>query len=377
MPESELFSQLQDINFAQKEPQQIESEIIKVYEQITGRTLARADPVRLFLNAIILVIIQQRNIIDHTAKQNLLAYSSGDYLEHLGALLGVTRLSASHAACTARFSLSEAQKQVVLIPKGLRITPGNNIYFQTVNAAEIKTGNLFADIPVQCTEAGIIGNGYTVGQIKKLVDVFPYEMTVENISESNGGSEIESDENLRERIQIAPESFSTAGSSRAYEFFARSAHSDICSVSVVCPPVTEPGHVKIYPLMTGGIIPSSEVIQAVYNACNADDVRPDTDYVQVLSPVEIKYNLEIGYWIDEINSSLAGAIQLKVENAIKDWIQWQRSALGRDINPSELIHRVVQAGAKRAVIAQPVFKTLEKWQIAAINTQRVVYNGFE
>lgn len=377
MAKSELFAQLNGINFAQKDPQIIESEIIKIYENITGRTLERADPVRLFLNAIILIIIQQRNIIDITAKQNLLAYSTGDYLDHLGALLGVTRLNASKAACTVRFTLSEAQSQVILIPMGLRVTPGNNIYFQTIEAAEIKKGDLYVDVPVQCTEAGISGNGFAIGQIKKLVDVFPYEMTCENISESNGGSEIESDENLRERIQIAPESFSTAGSSRAYEYFARSAHSDIASVSVMCPPDTSPGHVDIYPLMTGGIIPSNEVITAVYNACNADDVRPDTDYVRVLSPIEVKYDLEAGYKIDESNSSLAGSIQTRVNQAVTDWILWQRSAMGRDINPSELIHRMVAAGAKRVTIAKPEFKAIAKNQIAVVNSQRVVYSGLE
>ena len=61
MNKSDLFPALADINFAQKDPDSITREIINSYEAFSGRTLAPADPVRLFLDTIALVIIQQRN----------------------------------------------------------------------------------------------------------------------------------------------------------------------------------------------------------------------------------------------------------------------------------------------------------------------------
>ncbi|MBQ3645106.1 MAG: baseplate J/gp47 family protein, partial [Synergistaceae bacterium] len=128
---SELFPALNDITFANKTPEEIESEIIKIYENLSGRSLARGDPVRLFLETIILVIIHQRALIDHSAKMNLLAYATGDYLDHLGALLGVMRLEASSALTTLKFTLSEAQEANILIPVGTRATPDGTIYFAT------------------------------------------------------------------------------------------------------------------------------------------------------------------------------------------------------------------------------------------------------
>ena len=80
-------------------------------------------------------------------------------------------------------------------------------------------------------------------------------------------------------MQIAPESFSVAGPRGAYEYYARSAHQDIIDVAVVGPPELAPGYVKIYPLMKGGELPSSEVLASVLEICNADDVRPLTDCV--------------------------------------------------------------------------------------------------
>ena len=76
---SDLFPLLSDITFANKAPEEIESAIISQYEELSGRTLARGDPVRLFLEAIILVIVHQRTLIDNAAKMNLLAYATGDY----------------------------------------------------------------------------------------------------------------------------------------------------------------------------------------------------------------------------------------------------------------------------------------------------------
>ena len=81
---SDLFPGLADILFADKAADQIESEIITLYEHLADRTLARGDPIRLFLETITLIIIQQRSLIDYAAKQNLLAYAEGDYLDHLG-----------------------------------------------------------------------------------------------------------------------------------------------------------------------------------------------------------------------------------------------------------------------------------------------------
>ena len=93
-------SDLPKINFATADPQQMAIEVVSTVEKLLGRTLERADPLRIFLRGVEAIIIQQRLLIDQTAKQNLLAYATGDYLDHLGALVGCTRLGASSAVTT-------------------------------------------------------------------------------------------------------------------------------------------------------------------------------------------------------------------------------------------------------------------------------------
>ena len=326
---------------------------------------------------ITLIIIQQRNLIDISAKNNLLTYATGSYLDHLGALLGVTRLTPASASCTVKFTLSAPLTSTALIPQGTRLTPGDNLYFATSKALTIPAGETTASCIATCTTPGISGNGYLPGQVSRLVDVFPYAMAAVNLTETAGGTDTESDEAFRERIHIAPESFSSAGPVKSYEYYAKSANPDIIAVSVMGPPDTQPGHVNIYPLMSGGVLPSDEVIAAVDASCSADDVRPDTDYVHVLKPQAITYNVNVKYWIDAKNSSLAGNIKNAVELAVNDWVKWQKSDLGRDINPSELSRRILDAGAKRCEITSPAFQVLAKNQVAFAGNIAVNFGGLE
>ena len=375
---SDLFPGLADIIFAEKAADEIEHEIITLYERLAERTLAKGDPVRLFLETIILIIVQQRSLIDYAAKQNLLAYASGDYLDHIGALLEVTRLEASHAMTTLKFTLSESQSSVVIIPAGTRASPGGgNILFATTESVEVPSGSTEITVTAECTVSGVQGNGYIAGQIRRLVDPFPYEMTVTNITESYGGSDKENDENFRERIQIAPESFSVAGPKGAYEYYARSAHQDIIDVAVIGPPEIEAGYVRLYPLMKGGELPSQEVLDAVLAKCGADDVRPLTDCVSVHSPETVSYALNVKYYIDRAKATQSTEIQVSVESAIHEWVTWQRSKLGRDLNPSELNHRIISAGAKRAEITSPSFKILKASELAVPSSMTITFGGLE
>ena len=376
IPISELYPTLSEIAFAQKDPDTIQLEILSLYEQFSGRTLARADPVRLFINAITLVIIQQRNLIDWAAKQNLLAYASGNYLEHIGALLGVSRLTPTSSSCTVKFSVELPFSNDKVIPAGFRVCAGDDVFALTDDCT-ILAGETEAYATVQAETAGSSMNGILPGEMTKLRDVLPFAAKVENVTATSGGSDEESDEALRERIQIAPESFSCAGPKHAYDFYARSANPDIADVAVIGPPEIEPGHVDVYVLMAGGELPSDEVLGQVLEVCSRDDVRPDTDYVSAKCPEPVEYDLNVKFWVDEAKASSALLLAAQVEAAAKGWVQWQRQSLGRDINPSELVRRMVEAGAKRCEVISPEFRVLKDWEVGIAEGVEIEYCGLE
>lgn len=60
-------------------------------------------------------------------------------------------------------------------------------YFNSLEYAEIKAGESYADVVVQAEEAGAESSGILSGAIKILVDPIPYISGVSNTTPSTGG----------------------------------------------------------------------------------------------------------------------------------------------------------------------------------------------
>lgn len=365
---------LPEINFVEVNPDQVVNDLINDYESVSGTKLYPADPVRLFLLSVAQLIIQQQTLINLTAKSNLLRYASGDILDHLGAMVETARVPAVSATAVARFTISTVRLTDLTIPSGTRITPGSELYFATLTDAVIPAGSLYVDTTVQCLQAGTVGNGFIAGQINAIVDPYPYYDTVSNLTTSSGGVEEEEDERYRERVHTAPESFSTAGPTGAYEFWAKSA--DISIIDVVVTSPTD-GNVQIRPLLAGGAIPDASMLTKVSNACNARTVRPLTDNVTVLAPTVVNYTVTYTYYIAVEDAANESAIQTAVTQAAADFVLWQKSKLGRDINPSELIARLVNAGAKRVTVTLPAYTAVNATSVAISTSTTGTYGGLE
>lgn len=367
-------SSLPDIDFIEVDAEKITNDIIAVYEALADRSLYPGDPIRLFLTALAQLIIQQRVLINETAKQNLLRYATGDILDHIGIKDNVPRLEATAALTTMQFTLSAPLSSVTVIPAGTRVGPagGNGLYFETRAQLEIPIGATTGTVDAVCMSPGTIGNGFYPGQINVLIDPIPFVQGVSNLTVSSGGANEETDDAYRERIRIAPESFSVAGPDGAYKFFAMSASPLIVDVSVR---KASPGVVEIRPLLQGGQLPDQEILDLVLAACSDRKERPLTDHVQVLAPEIVGYGLEVTYWLP--TGTLEASKKAAVEQAVEAYKTWQKSKLGRDIDPSELVARMKAAGAKRVVVTLPTYQEIEEYQVAVENAVTVNYGGLE
>lgn len=365
---------LENLKFVDANPEEMEIHILETAERLLKRKLARADPLRLFLLAIEALQIQQSLLFDKMAKMNVLAYAKGGYLDHIGALVGTERISARPATATMKLTLSAVREQAVIIPKGVRITAGDNIYFAINENTIIPAGELFVTASATCTESGQWGNGYLPGEINRIVDPVPFWAAASNTTKTEGGADVEDDEAYRERIHESPEKFSTAGPTLAYEYHAKSASALISDVSVESP---APGEVDVYPLMRGGVIPGSEILALVTEKVNDKRIRPLTDKVSVKAPERVTYDVDAVYYIDRRDATEAAAIQSRAEKAVQEFIIWQKERLGRDINPTELYYRLREAGVKRAEIKLPVFTATNRKQVAVADHVNVRFGGVE
>ena len=365
---------LPEIVFVDADASKVESYILSGYENITGRSLAKGDPVRLFLLTNAAVIILLLNKINETGKQNLLRYANGNNLDHLGALVGVERIPATAAVTTMQVTLSAELGNSTIIPAGTRFTAGDNVFFALDSTMIIKAGKTSGTGSATCLETGPKGNGYIAGQLKTLVDPVPYVASVANITRSEGGADVQDDESYREDIHGAPERFSTAGPDGAYVYYAKRASAKIADVTVWSPSA---GTVEVRPLLTGGELPGEELLNQVKETLDDKRVRPLTDKVTVLAPETVNYTIDVSYYIDHDNETQAVAIQGAVNKAVTDYVQWQKAKLGRDINPSELIARIMAAGAKRVTVTAPVYAKLMPTQVAICSNTKAELGGVE
>lgn len=354
---------------------QLVSDYEQRYETLTGKpcTLRRADPIALTLYACSVLLFQTLLYVDRAGKQDLLKYSYGGYMDNLAAIRGITRLEAKAAVTTVRFTLSQVMTEVVSIPKGTRTTNGE-IYFQTDEYAEIPKGQTYVDVHSTCQTKGIIGNDIPQGGIGILVDMLPYIKSVSNTEITSGGADIESDENLAERIYLAPSGYSVAGPDDAYKYHTMAYNQDIIDVKVSSPAPTE---VEIRFLIGEGEIPTGTVIKGLEEYLQDNNIRPLTDKVKVLAPEQEQFSISISYYINRSDSAKANSIQSAVNAAIDDYVRWQTYSIGRDINPSELTKRVVEAGAKRVEVTSPVFTTVPVTTVARLSAKTVTYGGLE
>jgi phage-related baseplate assembly protein len=379
-----------EIDFAEKDPTIIVNEVITDYEAafktLTGisKSLAPGDPVRLFLLVVCHWLSHQRTIIDFTGKQNLLKYAHGDFLDNIAALYGerALRLQAQKALTTLRFTIAAPLSFTASIPKGTLCQAPNGVIFETLQSGPIPSIATSVDVPARALVAGAIGNRFAIGQINSIINWNqPFGVTVSNTTVSAGGSDAESDEQYRYRIWLAIESFSTCGPREAYEFWALSADPGIIQAVIHSAPEIA-GEVWIYPLMKGGELPNADIMALVDASCNRDDRRPVTDFVTVKLATKFTYTLNVDYWILQGNAVLADSIQAAVTQAALDWIEWQRSAISRDLNGSELTKRMLEAGAKRIVIISPnpSFQLMNYNQLAVhsdVTTPIINYRGLE
>jgi len=375
---------LPDISFIENDTldammQRLVGNYEKRYKEVTGKTvsLGAADPARIQLYAVALDLYQIEQYVDRAGKQDLLKYSYGGFLDNLAAGRRVTRRPAASARTTLRFTLSATKTYASAIPAGTRVTNGDGVYFKTLEYSEVPAGDSYVDVEAECTTPGVAGNGFLAGQVNLLADPLPYVEKAANVSTSEGGTDLEDDLSLAERTYLAPSGFSTAGPQDAYTYWTKTRNTDVGSVRPVSNQAA--GTVTVYVLMRDGTLPGAEVLADLTEFLKDREIRPMTDLVTVSAPTVKSFSITLTYYIARSNQASASAIQGQVDAAIADFITWQTTEIGRDINQTELIRRVREAGAKRVVVTAPEFTTVAATEVAQLakNGLAVTYGGLE
>ena len=374
-----------DIEFLETDTETVISNMIALYEEMQraeGRDnykVRPGSPERLFISWAAAIIVQQRTLINETAKMNVPRYAAKseneEYLDSLAEIFKDTqRLPASPASATFRFYISEPQQQSTIIPAGTRISFDGVIIFATSEVLEIRAGETSGEVEAVCTQPGTVGNGLVAGQVKEVVDLFDHYQKAENITTTSGGAEKEDNESSYERMRDSMESFSTAGPINGYIYWTKTVSPAVLDVAVTSP---EACYVDVRVILRDGQEATEAVLKEIEEALNASDIRPLTDIVTVSAPETVDFSVDATFWIAQPNRESAAAIEREVRAAVDSFIIWQTSKMGRDINPSYLTKLMMDAGAKRVEVRQPTFQSVADIAVGKLKSKSVLNGGLE
>lgn len=157
---------------------------------------------------------------------------------------------------------------------------------------------------------------------------------------------MESDEDLRRRVHLQPESMS-AGSVGAYQFWGLSAHGHVKDISVETP---QEGHVNIWVQSHIDTIAPQSLLSIVDITLDPDTRRPFTDWVHVKAAT-------IEEW--QLNATLvlfpgpdSAVVKAAAEADANLYIE-KISSLGYDVTRSGLFRALHQGGVQNVILNSP------------------------
>ena len=444
-----------DLSFLETDSNRIYDCVITSLEEFVGEPLYPGDERRIFGDSLVALFVAIYNEANSACKQKMLQYASGEVLDAIGARYKCIRIAPTKAKTTLQFSVKTPLNGNILISAGTKVTPDNEIYFETTESVVLQAGKTSVTVDAIACETGASYNGYGAGMLNQLVDLVPYIDEVTNIITTYDGDDGEpypdvdggvGDNSYRERIYLAPTALSVAGPHDAYKYHALSADSSIADVAVISEVEQKAktlrvygghaflggknylidtlvvneltpeddyivtyeddllvitlagdetsresiditinkemaGEVKIVPILAGGVIPDSDMLKKVKEACSALDVRPMTDLVLVEAPDQVEYDIDITYYTTEENESDCIETIEGANGSIQQFIEWQGTKLGRDINPDKLRTLCLAPsngiGCNRIMINAPVFTKISKSQVAMYSGNLVIKHVVE
>lgn len=225
---------MSEINFIKTNAKNVLDEVLEELEAGVSETLYGGDERRIFGEAMAQVIVAVYNKVNDSCRQRLLRYARGSVLDALGENRDVYRISPTLATTTLRFGVNEPVASNIVIPAGLRVTGDFELYFLTDSTVVLPAGSEYVDVTATAEKGGAEYNDIAPSTLDTIVDVsdVPLIDYVSNITATDGGGDEEGDETLRERIRVAENRLSTAGTAKAYKYWALSANPLVTDVVV-------------------------------------------------------------------------------------------------------------------------------------------------
>lgn len=314
------------------DPAADEAMLVAKFEKDTDKTLYPAQSERIMIS----IIAYMANVVLARVRSALAMffaqYATLFFLKLWGQFVGCEQLPAQQARDILEVKLYEAYITDKILPKGSKIHTKDGEYtFLTDEDLIIPAGEIKGQVGITSELAGAVLNGYAAGEINDLIENYEYIESVTNLNGAAGGDDEEDAERYRKRVLLAPEKFSNAGSTGAYEYLVLSSHPSILDAKITS---SSPGVVDIYVLLKEGLNAES-IINTIKEKVSADDKRPLTDKNIYHNAEAINYTYNAAVTI--ANEADFNTVQINVNNALDKYFTQFKTKLNLEIVPSDII----------------------------------------
>ncbi len=215
-----------DLNFIETNARVVLETVLEELENGVSEPLYPGDERRITGEAMAQVVVAMYNAVNDACRQKALRYARGEVLDALGDNRDTARHTPTQATTVLSFGVNTPVKSNIIIPAGLRVTGDFERYFITDATAVLQAGALNVEVTATAESGGTEYNDLPPGSITQIVDVsdVPLIDYVSNVEPTAGGGDMEDDEAYRERIREAENRLSTAGTAKAYKYWALSAN---------------------------------------------------------------------------------------------------------------------------------------------------------
>ena len=296
---------------------EILDKMVKKYEELSGFKLYEESDIMIRLRVLSAELYNSYTALEFVKRQMAVSTAESEYLDQHALQRGLSRKSGNKAKGEVTFSLSTIAARDVVIDKGTVVATASADVksFETDEAVIIKEGTISVKAKVTATKEGADHN-VMKDTVCVLVTPPMYVSSVTNEMYFTGGSDSESDDDLRKRIIDSYRDISNSTNEIYYKRLVESVEG-IYSSSVVAGE-RGPGTLNVYACGKGEkqlTVHQIEKAQAIVDENREFNVDVFVLY-SIPRKVYITFSLEVleGYDFDEIESELKTKIKDYVDS---------------------------------------------------------------
>ncbi len=262
---------------------QIKAEIVVIHQgNVPGYIPNESDDTMPVLETFSYRELQLRTYVNDLVKQSFWQSATGEYLDFHAGEFFIKRDLGSKPTAPITFTLNTTLASSYVLEDGLEMINADGSISKLLGDVTISAGMTSADGIAELQ----INTASSDTTITATMIPQAYLSSVAQLSAYVGGTDPMDDEALRALIALSDEQFTTAGSAKSYEFWARSADTRIDDVHVY---KINPGVIEVIVHSLSGV--DAAMLQRVEIATSAEIHRPLNDTVNIRAATIINYTV--------------------------------------------------------------------------------------